>query len=75
MKTHVLTGSKHEIAENLVQLSGEVREVIVFIEESARIPPAPGETGDPFGEMGPFLVSAPHIDDTREGIYAPMDDA
>ena len=41
MKTHVLKGSKQEIAENLVRISGEVREAIVFVEEPA--PAAPGE--------------------------------
>ena len=37
MKTHVLTGSKQEIAESLARIGGEVREAIVFVEE-----PAPG---------------------------------
>src|SRR5439155_19110878 len=57
MKTHVLKGSKQEIAENLVRISGEVREAIVFEEEPA--PAAPGartpDTEDIFAEMRPFM--------------------
>ena len=34
MTTHVLRGSKQEIAERLVRISGEVREAIVFEEEA-----------------------------------------
>src|SRR5688572_24524168 len=34
MKTHILRGSKQEIAESLVRISGEVHEAIVFEEES-----------------------------------------
>ena len=37
MKTHVLRGSKEEIAQNLVRISGEVREAIVFEEEPAAV--------------------------------------
>ncbi len=33
MKTHVLKGSKQEIAEGLARISGEVREAIVFVDE------------------------------------------
>ena len=39
MKLHILRGSKQEIAESLVRMSGEVREAIVFEEESAKEPP------------------------------------
>jgi hypothetical protein len=74
MKTYVLTGSKNEIAESLVQLSGEVREAIVFIEESDELTAVPGEAGDLFAEMDSFMMSAPRIEDSREAIYAPMDD-
>ncbi len=35
MKTHVLRGSKQEIVERLVRMTGEVREAIVFEEEPA----------------------------------------
>ncbi len=71
MKTHVLRGSKQEIAESLVRISGEVREAIVFEEE----PPlaAPNEIEDIFAEMGLFMVDAPHVDDSRDAIYSRMD--
>ena len=42
MKTHVLTGSKQEIAESLARISGEVREAIVFVEEPAPALPEAG---------------------------------
>ena len=35
MGAQVLKGSKQEIAERFAQISGEVREVVVFIEESS----------------------------------------
>ena len=71
MKTHVLKGSKQEIAERLIRLSGEVREVIVFVEEPAPGPPETRvpDTTDIFAEMRPFMVDAPGLDDSREAIY------
>ena len=75
MKTHVLRGSKQQIAESLVRISGEVREAIVFEEEPA---PAASEAAndrieDIFAEMGPFMVDAQDVDDSREGIYTRME--
>jgi hypothetical protein len=35
MQAHVLRGTKQQIADNLAQIPGEVREAIVFVEESA----------------------------------------
>jgi hypothetical protein len=74
MKTHVLKGSKQEIAENLARISGEVREAIVFVEEPA---PAPGvqtpEAKDIFAEMRPFMVDVQDVDDSREAIYSRME--
>ena len=72
MKTHVLKGSKQEIAESLVRISGEVREAIVFEEEPAVFAAAPHETDDIFAEMGPFMVDAPLVDDSREVVYTRM---
>jgi len=66
----VLTGSKQEIAENLARLSGEVREAIVFVDESA---PAASEAVDIFAEMHAFMVDACAVDDSREAIYLPED--
>ncbi len=75
MQTHVLKGSKQEIAENLVRISGEVREAIVFIEEPT--PPTAGATTpaaeDFFAEMHPFMVAVDHVDDSREAIYTRME--
>jgi hypothetical protein len=75
MKTHVLKGSKQEIAERLVRLSGEVREAIVFEDEPAPagIESAPGEAEDIFAEMAPFMVDIPSVDDSREAIYTRME--
>ena len=73
MKTHVLRGSKQEIAESLVRIGGEVCEAIVFDEEPATLAAAPHETDDVFAEMGPFMVDAPHVDDSREAVYTRMD--
>ena len=72
MKTHVLRGSKEEIAQNLVRISGEVREAIVFVEE-----PAPAGTGAStadaehiFAEMRQYEVQGnTEVDDSREAIY------
>ena len=75
MKTHVLKGSKQEIVERLVQISGEVREAIVFEEES---PATAGKTGtnetDIFAEMQPYEAQGnSEVDDSREAIYTPID--
>ena len=72
MKTHVLKGSKQEIAESLARINGEVREAIVFVEEPA--PTVPGahtsDAEDIFAEMRLFMVDAQDVDDSREAIYA-----
>ena len=71
MFAHVLQGSKQEIAERILQMSGEIREVIVVIEEPTSIPPAPGE--DIFAEMEPFMVHVGDADFSREAIYTRME--
>jgi hypothetical protein len=75
MKMHVLKGLKQEIAENLVRISGEVREAIVFVEEPA--PAAPRartpDAEDIFAEMRPFMVDVQDVDDSREAIYSRME--
>lgn len=74
MKTHVLRGSKQEIAESLVRISGEVREVIVFEDEPApAAEAATQDTEDMFAEMSPFMVDSRDVDDSREAIYTRMD--
>jgi hypothetical protein len=74
MKTHVLIGSKQEIAESLARISGEVREAIVFVDESAPAAPDahPRESEDIFAEMDPFMVDVHDVDDSREAIYSRM---
>ena len=69
MQAHVLRGTKQQIAEDLARMPGEVREAIVFVEESvptgARMP----EGEDLFAEMRPYMVDVQDLDDTREAIY------
>ena len=75
MKTHVLTGSKQEIADRLVRIGGEVSEAIVFEDEAApaRRDPAVRELEDIFAEMAPFMVDVQTVDDSREAIYTRME--
>lgn len=76
MKTHVLRGSKQEIADRLVRMSGEIREAIVFEEEPepARPGTTPAEAEGIFAEMAAFMVDAQKVDDSREAIYMPVGD-
>ena len=72
MKTHVLTGTKSEIAEAVIRIDGEIREVIVFVEEPAEaVPSSPNE--DIFAEMEPFTVNVGHANDSREWIYTRLE--
>ena len=70
MKTRVLRGSKQEIAADLVRINGEVREAIVFVEDTASTNVAGSpDAEDIFVEMRPFMVDAPDLDDSRAAIY------
>lgn len=71
MKTHVLTGSKREIAERVVGIDGEIREVIVFVEEPSDSIPEPSEAI--FADMEPFTVRAGGADYSRQALYTPME--
>lgn len=73
MRTHVLRGSKQEIAESLVRIEGEVSEAIVFVEEVATAEAGASPEEDIFAEMQPFMVDAPAVDDSRESIYSPLE--
>ena len=68
MKAQVLTGTKQEIAETVARIEGEVREVIVYIEE-----PSDSSSGlseeDIFAEMEPFTVKVGGADYSREALY------
>ena len=71
MKTRVLTGSKQEIAQEFASLKGEVREVIVFIEEPAGAGPRIGETvAEMFAEMEPYMAHVGDVDYSRDAIYS-----
>ncbi len=71
MKVQILKGSKRQIAETVVQIRGEVREAIVFVEEpSDASEAASGE--DIFAEMEPFTVKVGSADCSREAIYTRM---
>jgi hypothetical protein len=73
MKTHVLRGSKQEIADRLVRLRGDVREIIVFEDEPTANAFQVQNAEDIFAEMQPFMVAANSIDDSREAIYSRTD--
>jgi hypothetical protein len=75
MKTHVLKGTKSEIADALARIDGVIRDVIVFVEEPADSAPPPIETEeDIFAEMEPYTVKVDgFVDDSREAIYTRME--
>jgi hypothetical protein len=75
MKTHILRGSKQQIAESLARISGEVREAIVFEEEPAQAGPGarPPDAEDVFAEIRPYMVDVQDVDDSREAIYTGME--
>jgi hypothetical protein len=73
MKAHVLKGSKQEIAESLVRINGEVHEAIAFEEEAVAPARGPNEPTDIFAEMGPYMVDAREVADSREAIYMRME--
>ena len=69
MQAHVLRGTKQQIAEDLVQMPGEVREAIVFVEEPAPAEARMQDREDIFAEMLPYMVDVEELDDTREAVY------
>ncbi len=75
MTARVLTGTKQEIAQQLVSLEGDVREAIVFIDEpaGAAAQDVPATVEELFAEMEPYMAHAGHVDDSREAIYTRMD--
>jgi len=67
MKARVLTGSKQQIAQEVASLEGEVREVIVFMEEPGSV----GETVEEmFAEMEPYMAHVGDVDYSRDAIYS-----
>jgi hypothetical protein len=76
MEVHVLKGSREEIAEGLARIRGEVREAIVFVEQSAATSgqAAPGDADDIFAEMEPYVAEGnTAVDDSREAIYTRLE--
>ncbi len=72
MNVQVLTGSKKEIAETFARIDGEIREVIVFVEEQPESRQQPPEE-DIFAEMEPLTVNVGGADYSREMLYARME--
>lgn len=71
MTARVLTGSKQEIARKVASLEGDVREAIVFVEDTSSAPPTMDQNGaDIFAEMEPHMVNVGQVDYSRAGIYA-----
>jgi hypothetical protein len=72
MRTHILTGSKGEIAESPRRSEQPIREVIVFVDEpSDSLPELPEE--DIFAEMTAFAVQVGGADCSRESLYTRME--
>ncbi|HXU30005.1 MAG TPA: hypothetical protein VN851_05455 [Thermoanaerobaculia bacterium] len=69
MQTHVLRGTKQQIAENLVRMPGDVREAVVFVEEPASAEARKPKGEDIFAEMLPYMVDVKDLDDARETVY------
>ena len=71
MNARVLTGSKQEIADQVAEIEGEIREAIVFVDEPVISTALPA---DIFAEMEPFTVRRADVDDSRDAIYGRMED-
>ncbi len=70
MTTRILTGSKQEIARQITDLQGEVRQAVVYIEEPADAPlPVPATVEEMFAEMEPYMADVEKFDDSRAAIY------
>jgi hypothetical protein len=73
MRAQVIKGSKQEIAAQVANTPGEVREAILFIEDSDLAPP--DMNGEDFlAEMAEHMVHVPDVDYSRESIYERADD-
>jgi hypothetical protein len=72
MTARVLTGSKQQIAQQVASLEGEVREAIVFVEETtaAAAQAVPETVEEMFREMEPYMAhSGGDVNYSREAIY------
>ena len=72
MTAHVLKGTKQEIARQVADLEGDVREAIVFVEQSpaALVQGEPANVVDLFKEMEPYMVNVGNVDYSREAVYS-----
>jgi hypothetical protein len=71
MSALILTGSKREIAQQVANLEGQVREAVVFIEETSNGPPPVGASSEElFAEMERFTVQVADADYSREAAYS-----
>jgi len=66
MTARVLTGSKQEIADQVAEMVGDVREAIVFIDDVKTRAEADENI---FAEMEAFTVQRASADDSRAAIY------
>lgn len=75
MTVRVLTGSKQQIAQQVASLDGEVRQAIVFLDESTSAPAqsAPETVEELFKEMEPYTVKVGEFDDSREAMYQQLE--
>jgi predicted sugar kinase len=71
MSAQILRGSKQEIAEKILELPGDIHEVIVIVEEPTAVFTEPGE--DIFADMAPYEAHAGGADCSRETIYTRME--
>ncbi len=75
MQAHVLRGTKQEIADRVSRMPGEVREVIVFVDEPAMLAaPHAADAEGVFAEMRLYMVDVDDVNDSREAIHTRMQD-
>jgi hypothetical protein len=73
MTARILTGSKSQIAEQHTSIEGEVRQVVVLIDDMPAAPPLPipATVEELFKEMEPYMAhGGGNVDYSREGIYS-----
>jgi hypothetical protein len=74
MTARVIKGSKQQIAQQVADMEGDVREAIVFVEEPAGAvtsEPVPATVEEMFKEMEPYMSHGDgDVDYSREGIYS-----
>ena len=71
MNVKVLTGSKKEIAETFARIDGEIREVIVFVEEQPESSQQPPDEDSPPKWSRSLLSGGRRI--IREMLYTRME--